>query len=111
MERRKYTRKEVRGNVRGRIILIENLEVIDLSLSGIRFNCFKRVNPNSKLKIMIQLDDISVILKGTVVRSTLKNINIEGEPLSVYEVAMTFHSLRDHEMRSLEELIGRLNNG
>lgn len=111
MENRKYKRVKIHGNISGKMILTSNLDILDLSLSGIRFNSVRRVNINSICKIKIEKDDISINLKGIIVRSTFKNTTIiEGKSIPVYEVAMNFGPLKDEERRSLEYLIRRLDN-
>ena len=111
LENRKFKRKDVHGNVSGRMVLIEHLEILDLSLSGIRFNCLKKVDTNSIHRVKIQKNNVSVDIKGRVVRSILKKMQEKKEKqIPVYEVAMNFENLPDCEKRSLEELISIIGN-
>ncbi|MEW6107961.1 MAG: hypothetical protein AB1632_02160 [Nitrospirota bacterium] len=112
MERRSSRRREVHGAVNGKMILAEHVDIMDLSLSGIRFKCCRRVDMNSIQRILIRKQDISVSLKGKVIRSTLKEIEITGGKNSpVYEVAMNFRELTDDDKLSLEKIINIIENG
>jgi uncharacterized Zn finger protein len=111
MEKRKCSRKECKGDVSGRIIFIEFLDIIDLSLSGIRFNCYRRVNMNSVHMIKIEKGKVSAKLKGVVVRSILKRMGVnDKKSLPLYEVALKFEKLSDSEKKSLEKVIQLLGN-
>jgi len=108
LEQRKNKREAVHGNVRGKIVLIEHLEILDLSLSGIRFNCLKKVDTNNIHRIKIEKNNISINVKGKVVRSILKKLQEKNIP--VYEIAMNFENLSEDEKISLEKLIFILGN-
>ena len=111
MEQRKNKREAIHGNVRGKIVLIEHLEILDLSLSGIRFNCLKKVDTNNIHRIKIEKNNISINLKGKVVRSILKKLQEKNEKnIPVYEIAMNFENLSEDEKISLEKLIFILGN-
>ena len=112
MDKRKCGRKPVHGAISGRLILADPLDIIDLSASGIRFYCSKKVDPNSLQKVKIAKNDVSLILKGQVVRSTLKKPSrLPGERRLLYEVALHFGKLSEKEERSIEELIRLLGHG
>lgn len=111
MDKRGHKRKKVHGEIDGSMILVEYLQIIDLSLSGMRFSCFKRINTNSAQSIKIKKDSTSVRLKGTVVRSTLRRVEQrEDKHCSVYEVAVNFGALSDHQKKTLEEIISFIGN-
>lgn len=111
LDKREHKRKEVHGEVEGSIILVEYLQIIDLSLSGMRFSCFKRINTNSAQSIKIKKDNTEVRLKGTVVRSTFRKVEqIEGKHCSVYEVAVNFAELSVNQKKTLHEIISFLEN-
>jgi hypothetical protein len=112
MENRKNKRVKTKNSVIGKIILVEHLEILDLSLSGIRFNCLKqrRLEMNSHQTIKIQKNDISVLVHGLVVRANLKTIKEKGKDAPVYEVAMKFTDLTVAQTASIEKLIRLLGN-
>jgi len=112
LENRKNNRVKITGSVSGKIILVEHLEILDLSLSGICFNCLKkrRLEINSLQTIKIQKDDISVTAHGSIVRAILKTIKEKGTDIPVYEVAMKFSDLTDNQKACIEKLIRLLGN-
>lgn len=108
MEKRKYKRKIVKGEVDGKIILADCLNILDLSMNGIHFKCIRRMDMNSIHRIKFKKDGISLDVTGQVVRSTLKS---EGNSVPVYEVAMTFKDVSQEGKKSLEKLISLIGNG
>ncbi|OGW26626.1 MAG: hypothetical protein A2X59_11545 [Nitrospirae bacterium GWC2_42_7] len=111
-ENRKDKRVKTRDSVSGKIILVEHLEILDLSLSGIHFNCLKkrRLEMNSHQTIKIQKDDISIIVHGLIVRATLKSTKENGTYTPIYDVAMKFSPLTSTQTASIEKLICLLGN-
>ena len=110
MEKRKYERKKVGGKVNGKMILVDYLRIIDLSLSGIRFQCIRRVDMNDIHRIKIEKHGISLNIRGQVVRSILSIERRGDECLPVYEIAMTFKNLSQEAKKSLEEFITQIGN-
>lgn len=111
MEHRRYKRVEISGNISGKMIFVTDLNLLDLSLSGVRFNCFRRVNTNSIYKIKIEKDDLSLTLQGTIVRSIFKGADESNGAYSpTYEVAMDFNKLSDKDTHALEVLINQIGN-
>ncbi|MEC4676123.1 MAG: PilZ domain-containing protein [Nitrospirota bacterium] len=111
MENRKHTRVKNNGKIRGRTLMASNLDILDLSLNGIRFHSLKRVNIDSRYNLKISKGSISVNLKGIIVRSLFTNKSlIKGKSQPVYEVAMNFDLLSDTEKSALEDIIKILNN-
>ena len=111
MDHRAAIRVEVNGQMKGKMILVESLEILDISMTGIRFNCMRRMDMNSSHKIKIEKDDLSVNLRGIIVRSSFKGLQqTEEKSLPVYEVAMHFDHLSDVEKKGLEQLISILYN-
>jgi len=109
MDHRTALRVEVNGEISGKMILVESLEILDISMTGIRFNCMRRVDMNSPYKIKIEKNDISVNLRGTIVRASFKGLQqAEEKSLPVYEVAMHFDHLTDADKKGLEQLISIL---
>ncbi len=106
MEKRKSKRVSVSGNVSGRMILVSDLDIQDLSLTGIRFRCHGRVIPGSKISLVVVKADLRAKLPGKIVRSTLKNVSSASSGDSMgYEVAVAFNTLSPEEKNSLEKLI------
>lgn len=111
MDKRGAKRLEVRGQVSGRMVLVESLEVEDISMTGIRFRSMRRVGMNSRHRIRIERGDVSIVLKGNIVRSTFKGLQQrEAKSMPVYEVGMHFESMSDKEKQTLEKLISILDN-
>ncbi|MBI5847058.1 MAG: PilZ domain-containing protein [Nitrospirae bacterium] len=109
MDNRSALRVEVNGQICGKMILVESLEILDISMTGIRFNCMRRVDMNSPHRIKIEKNDVSVNLRGTIVRAAFKGLQqTEEKSLPVYEVAMHFDQLTDLDKKGLEQLISIL---
>ena len=111
LDNREHERKRVKGEVDGKMILVDHLMIVDLSMNGIRFESIRRVDMNSVHTIKIAKDDISLSVKGQVVRSYLCLKQQEGTTETVYDVAMTFKNLSQEAKKSLEKLISLLGNG
>jgi hypothetical protein len=109
VEKRQCERKVIEGQVAGKMILVDYLNILDLSIKGIRFQCSRRVHMNGIHRIRIESGGISLGIRGKVVRSTLCLQGREGVP--VYEVAMTFANLTPEEGKSLKQLISLQVNG
>ena len=106
MEKRKSKRISVSGDVSGRMVLVSDLDIQDLSVTGIRFRCHGRVIPESKINLVIVKDGLKVKLPGKTVRSALKNMSssVPGGSMG-YEVAVAFGPLSPEERASLEKLM------
>jgi hypothetical protein len=106
VEKRKSKRVSVSGEVSGRVVLAADLDVLDLSLSGVRFTCCERIVPGSRIKLVIRKGGLQANLEGAVVRSTLKGGgSAEGEGAPLYEVGVSFGGISEKDMLDLEELI------
>jgi hypothetical protein len=97
MERRKSRRTRLDGEVECGVVTIESAELHDISHNGVRFTSLKRINPNSRQKIVIHFDSTVLNVRGTIVRSLISNSRmVEGRAMPVYEVALNFeHPLKD----------------
>lgn len=111
-ENRRNKRVNAKDSVNGKIILVEHLEILDLSLSGIHFNCLKkrRLEMNSHQTIKINKGDIAVLVHGVIVRATLKTMKQNGAYTPVYDVAMKFAPLTTTQTTAIEKLILLLGN-
>lgn len=90
-ERRQNARVSVRSDVKGGVILVEHLDILDLSLGGIRFACTRRLNPGQHVELALRNDAVRVNRRGTVVRSTFVGaVRIQDQEHISYEVAVAF---------------------
>jgi|OpeIllAssembly_1097287.scaffolds.fasta_scaffold11245_2 hypothetical protein len=106
MDKRTAMRVAVNGQIYGKMILVESLEILDISMTGMRFNCMRRVHMNSPHTIRIEKNDVSVSLRGTIIRASLKGLlPTDEKSRPVYEVAMHFENLSENDKKGLEELI------
>lgn len=106
MEKRGAHRIQVHGDCSGKMVLVEHVEVCDISETGIRLTCLKRVDMKSRHHIRIAKNDIQLNLKATVTRATMKGTReIDGKTVPVYEVAMQFTDLSDEDRSALKHLI------
>jgi hypothetical protein len=106
MDKRSSIRVEVNGQVSGKMVLVESLEILDISMTGIRFRCMRRVDMNAPHRLKIEKDNISVTLKGPIVRATFMGLKQDGDKcFPVYEVAMHFENMSDDDSKYLEKLI------
>ncbi len=109
MDKRSAKRLSVEGQVSGKMALVESLEVEDISMTGIRFKSMRRVGMNSRHRIRIEHGDVSIVLKGSIVRSIFKGLqHLEAKSVPVYEVAMHFEGLSVQEAQTLERLMSIL---
>lgn len=106
MEKRKSKRVSVSGDVSGRMVLVSDLDIQDLSVTGIRFRCHGRVVPGSKIDLAVVKGGLRVKLPGKTVRSAVKNMSsaVSGGSMG-YEVAVSFGTISPEERVSLEKLI------
>lgn len=112
VEKRKSKRVAVQGNLSGRMVLTADLDIRDLSLSGVCFTCLERVTPGSRVQLLIQKENLSVRVECTVVRSTLGDGHSGNAPgFPVYEVGATFDSIDDEARGRLERIMDLLGKG
>jgi hypothetical protein len=111
VEKRECKRKALSGEVAGKIILVDHLKILDLSMKGIRFRCSRRVEMNSIRRIKIERGGVSLDIRGEVVRSSLCIEQQDGAPVVRYEVAMRFKNISKETEKSLEQLISLIGNG
>jgi len=113
LEKRRSKRVTVEGNLSGRMVLAADLDIRDLSLSGVCFSCCERVAPGSKVQLLIHKESMSVRMECTVVRSSLSDGQSGSSPGGpVYEVGATFGRVDDEAKGRLErimDLLGKAN--
>ncbi|NOZ24629.1 MAG: PilZ domain-containing protein [Nitrospirae bacterium] len=109
MERRKFKRFSVQGDVEGNIVLKADIDIIDISLNGMLFLITKNLNTNSRCRINLGIGKTRVSLDGIVIRSSLKDSRqIQCDFLPVYEVAVKFVHLSDKRKSDLQKIIDHL---
>lgn len=109
MEKRKSKRVAVQGNLNGRMVLAADLDIRDLSLSGISFTCCERVAPGSRVQLLIHKENLSVRVGCTIVRSSLGDGHSGNSPgFPFYEVGATFGTMDDEARRKLERIVNLL---
>lgn len=109
-ENRNHKRVKAAGKIEGRVILASEIEIVDLSISGIRFISKKRITTNSFHSVVLTYNNEDIRIRGKIVRSTFKGINKDfDENIPVYEIAMNFTGLLDDDISLLNGLIESLN--
>jgi hypothetical protein len=109
VERRRYKRFTVNGEINGKVCLISEIDVRDISLSGIRFLTNKFISPGIKCNLNIQFKDRQIELRGTVVRASLSGTKKEGDDfIPIFEVAVHFDSLDESTKKKLSEILDSL---
>jgi hypothetical protein len=112
VEKRKSVRLKIDGTLFGKMVVRTQLDIIDISQTGIRFNCLRRININSTCTLTLEKSDVSVELRGIVVRSVLRRTkDVKGAKMPLYEVAVHFAELDDETKKNLDQLISLLKNG
>lgn len=92
--------------------MVSHLDIRDLSLSGIRFQCRERVTPRSRVNMLVKKEDLQVRLPGTVVRSSFINpTSHSSDTAAHYEVAVSFGELSARERKHLDKIIRSLESG
>jgi hypothetical protein len=111
MDKRRAVRIGVKGQVSGRMILVDSLEIEDLSMTGVRFKSLRRLEMNSPHRIKIVHGDVAIALKGTIVRASFKGLQqLEGGSIPLYEFGMHFEDMTDREKANIEKLINILSH-
>jgi hypothetical protein len=94
----------VRADVKGGVVLVEHLDILDLSLSGVRFCCTRRLNPGQSVDLALRRGALRVSRRGTVVRSAFVGATrIDGRDHTSYEVAVAFDQ-KPRDERQLADL-------
>lgn len=90
-DRRQNVRAAARADVKGGAILIEHLDILDLSHGGMRFCCTRRLSPGQSVDLVLRRDTLRVNRRGKVVRSTFVGaVKLGGIDHTSYEVAVAF---------------------
>jgi PilZ domain len=80
------------NDVKGKMSLSDNVEILDIGLSGVAFKAGRRLNPGREYTIKLQDKGKTLNAAGIIVRSELKGIEArdDGESVSIYAVGMQF---------------------
>jgi|Deesub1362B_J571_1020462.scaffolds.fasta_scaffold00223_4 hypothetical protein len=109
IERRRYKRFTVNGKINGKVCLISDIDIQDISLSGIRFLTNKFISPGMKCNLTLHHKDCQIDLKGTVVRASLSGTKKEGDDfIPIFEVAVHFDPLDETTQKRLSEVLDSL---
>ncbi len=131
MEKRRFERFTVQGEVEGNIVYTAEICLLDISLGGIRFLTTKRLNPEGSCRINLRHREKEVTLRGKIIWSIfkgtkkidseflqsrlryivpgiLKKKKIDIDFLPVYEVAVEFSPFSKETKASLSELIDQI---
>ena len=106
IEKRKYKRIKAIKAMGGKVLLSSDIELIDISLGGIHFVCSKRLTTNSVCTIALECDGAKVSFRGMIVRSMFRGVReAQRDKHPVYEIAMEFSNLSDHQLTCLNRII------
>ncbi|MGE5893785.1 MAG: PilZ domain-containing protein [bacterium] len=109
IEKRKYTRIKAIKAMGGKVLLSSDIELIDISLGGIHFVCSKRLTTNSVCTIALACGSEKVSFRGMIVRSIFRGVReSQKDKHPVYEIAMEFSNLSDHQLTCLKRVIESL---
>jgi len=80
------------NDVKGKMSLSDNVEILDIGLGGVAFKADRRLNPGREYTIKLQDKGKTLNVSGTIVRSELKGIEArdDGESVSIYAAGMQF---------------------
>jgi len=105
MDKRSAARIDVRGKVCGKMVLVESLEIEDISMTGVRFNTMKRLAMNTPHRLKIVHGNMTMVLRGNIVRATFKGLK---DNMPLYEVGMQFSDMSETEQANIRKLISIL---
>jgi len=90
-EKRRHERVVI--NITGDMVASSHIDVIDISYGGALIEYDKRLDIGKKLKFAITIDDRTVMLNGSVVRSSIvrSSTNATGESSPVYQAGVEFN--------------------
>lgn len=109
IEKRRHKRVKAEKAVGGKVLLSSDIELIDISLGGIHFVCSKRLTTNSVCTIALSSGSEKISLRGTIVRSIFRGVrDSQKDKHPVYEIAMEFANLSDHQINCLNRIIESL---
>jgi len=102
---RRYERFTVNdGEIRGKIMFANFVQIIDISMSGIALETEKRMNIGHEYTIKIERDEKILTVQGIVIWSLLtKSIpDFQGNAIPIYKAGMKF---KDADTEKLKEIL------
>ncbi len=111
MEKRRYKRVNLHGEVEGHVILASGIQIKDLSIGGMLFESTRRFNPGSRCNLIIEHSGRRINLHGRVVRAVLQRTRKErGDVIPVYGIAVEFEPMTESTRAQLQDLIERFSH-
>lgn len=109
MERRGSRRVNVDSDVKGRVVLVSDCDISDISITGMRFLARRRILPNSRVNLDITKGGVRLLLAAVVVRAIIVSTGTPTDDEGpLYEVAVAFDAdSKDGNQATLKSLIGQ----
>lgn len=107
-ERRTHKRYTVDNlNVRGNIIFVSDIEIVNISLNGIAIRCDRRIEPNREYTLNLSYEGREIPIKGRVVWSMItgSRLNPMGELAPIYTAGVEFVDVLSERMAELIQFI------
>jgi c-di-GMP-binding flagellar brake protein YcgR len=105
--KRRYNRFKLNNReVNGKMVLATEVEVIDISISGIALKANRRLNIGSDYILRLEGSKI-ISLRGTVIWCSLGETRkgFQGEVIPIYAAGMQFKDMSDERTRELQYFI------
>jgi len=107
-ERRAHKRYSVDNmSVRGNILAVSEIEILNISLSGIAIRCDKRIDLNREYTLNLGYEGKVITIRGRVVWSMItgSRLNLLGETIPIYTAGMEFVDVMSEKMSELLDFI------
>ncbi|MFN3479637.1 MAG: PilZ domain-containing protein, partial [Thermodesulfovibrionales bacterium] len=107
-ERRSHKRYTVDNlNIRGNILFISDIEIVNISLNGIAIRCDRRIDLNRRYNLNLSYEGKKISLNGHVVWSMItgSRLNSIGEMVPIYTAGIEFVDVLSEKMSELVEFI------
>ncbi|MFN3395447.1 MAG: PilZ domain-containing protein [Thermodesulfovibrionales bacterium] len=107
-ERRSHKRYTVDNlNIRGNILFISDIEIVNISLNGIAIRCDRRIDLNREYTLNLSYEGKELGIKGRVVWSMItgSRVNSRGEIAPIYTAGIEFIDVLSPKLSELVEFI------
>lgn len=106
-ERRRYPRFSVEiMDLNGKILLADEVKILDLSVGGALIKADKRLNIGRNYVLKIESKDRNLTVQGTVVRCMLsESRKVRGNIIPIYTAGMQFINLSTEKMNEIADFI------
>lgn len=107
-ERRANNRYTVDNlNIRGNILFVSEIEIVNISLNGIAIRCDRRIEPNREYTLNLSYEEKEIAIKGRVVWSMItgSRLNPKGESVLIYTAGIEFIDILSEKMSELMHFI------